>query len=113
MIRKNKVIVERWLDMDWNTLLTFALGALATLIPVIISNIHQSKEREKDRIEHRKDAKIQAREKWEEKDILSMIDSINALITNFSEEGVLILNYSNLAKKIVSDSSEVRNVSMI
>lgn len=66
--------------MDWNSILTFASGALVALIPTIINNRFQSKEKEKDRLEQRRDARIQAKEKWIERDILRVMDSIETTL---------------------------------
>jgi len=71
--------------MDWTSILTFATGALTALIPVIIANRFQAKEREKDRLEQRREAKIQTREKWIERDILKIMDSMEHLTTLMSE----------------------------
>ena len=66
--------------MDWNNLLTFALGGLTAVIPIIIANRYQAREKDKDRVEQRKEAKIQNRQKWIERDILKIMDSIDILL---------------------------------
>lgn len=60
--------------MDWNTLLSVALGGLIATLASIINNRYQSRERDKDRQEQRKEAKIQAKEKWTERDIILIIE---------------------------------------
>jgi hypothetical protein len=45
--------------MDWATLISVVIGGLIATIPVLISNRFQAKERDKDRQEQRREAKIQ------------------------------------------------------
>lgn len=45
--------------MDWNILLSFALGVLATLITTIINNRYQAQQKDKDRQEQRREARVQ------------------------------------------------------
>jgi hypothetical protein len=66
--------------MDWNTLVVAVAGGLLAVIPVLITIRNQSIERDKDRQEQRRDARIQAREKWTERDILKMMDSIEKIL---------------------------------
>jgi hypothetical protein len=86
--------------MDLNTLLTFIVGAFAALIPVIVTNRHQAKEREKDRLEQRREAKIQAREKWMERDILKIMDYVDTMVMMLSESRNLGLERSNILEQI-------------
>lgn len=82
--------------MDWATFLEnnsqslFTLGGvfLGSLITFLISylnNIFQSKEREKDREDKRREGRIQAKEKWIERDILKIMDLVEYIITITSE----------------------------
>src|SRR6266498_3468826 len=71
--------------MDWNTLLSVFLGGLLATVPIIISNRFQAKEHEKERLEQRRITKIQAREKWEERDILEIIELVEKLLKDVSE----------------------------
>jgi hypothetical protein len=56
-----------------------------TLAISYLNNRFQAKERDKDRDENRRAAKIQAREKWIERDILKIIDLIEQTLTVVSE----------------------------
>ena len=66
--------------MDWNIFLSFALGAIVTLIPIILNNRFQAQERDKDRQEQRREAIVQAKEKWTERDILKIMESIEKVM---------------------------------
>ena len=88
--------------MDWATFFKdnsqslFTLGGvfLGSLITFLISYVNQrfeAKERDKDRAEKRRDAKIQAREKWIERDILKIMDYLDTMLKLYSEEKFLQL----------------------
>lgn len=62
--------------MDWNSLISAVIGGLIAVIPVLITLRNQAIEREKDREETRREARIQNRVKWIEKDILEMMDLV-------------------------------------
>ncbi len=66
--------------MDWSTLLSVVVGGLIAVIPILINNRFQSRERDKDREEVRKETRLQTREKWIERDVLKIMDSIEKLI---------------------------------
>src|SRR5688572_29664058 len=66
--------------MDLTTLISVVVGGLIAIIPILITNRFQSKERDKDRQEARKEAKIQAREKWIERDILQIMNTLDKLM---------------------------------
>lgn len=82
--------------MDWATFFKdygqslFTLGGvfLGSLITFLINYLNlrnQSKERDKDREEQKREAKIQAREKWIERDILTIMDSVDRILKYLSE----------------------------
>ena len=62
------------------TLFGVFLGSLITLSITFINNRFQAKERENDRLEQRREAKIQVTEKRVEKDIEIILDAIGAEI---------------------------------
>jgi hypothetical protein len=62
--------------MDWNSILSFIVGGIVATIPIIINNIFQAKEKEKDRLEQRRINRIRAKEKWMEQDILKIMDTV-------------------------------------
>lgn len=63
--------------MDWSTLLSVAVGGLIAVIPIVISNRHQAKEREKDRSEQRREAKTQLALELIRNDARLVQDNIN------------------------------------
>lgn len=63
--------------MDWNTLLTFALGGLTAVIPIIISNRYQAREKDKDRAEQKREAKTQLALELTRNDIKVIEDRID------------------------------------
>lgn len=71
--------------MDWNTLISVALGGLIATIGSILNNRFQAQQRQKDRDEARKEAKIQIREKWIERDIMKIMDSVERLLILFAD----------------------------
>src|SRR6185503_6943895 len=54
-----------------------------------LNNRFQAQERQKDRDEQRKYAKLQAREKWTEQDILRIRDLLESMMKLFTEEKTL------------------------
>jgi hypothetical protein len=83
----------------WIPLIAAVIGGLIATIPVIISNRAQAKEREKDRQEQRREAKIQVREKWIERDILTVMSMIESLSKLDVEHMVLDANLAPLKGK--------------
>ena len=71
--------------MDWNTIIAVVIGGLIAIVPTIINNIYQAKQRKEDREEDRKDARILAREKWIERDILAVINTVDDLLRMLSK----------------------------
>jgi len=77
--------------MDWATfikdnsqsLFTLAgvfLGSIITFVISYLNNRFQAKEKDKDREEQRREAKIQSKEKWIERDILKMMDALEKML---------------------------------
>jgi len=62
--------------MDWNTLLAVVLGGLIGIVTNYFSNRYQLLRWREERDEQRREAKIQAKEKWIERDILSIMESL-------------------------------------
>ena len=81
--------------MDWNTLLSVALGGLIATIGVILTNRFQSRERDKDRAEQRREAKIQAREKWIERDVPRTMELVEKML-------ILLGDYQSMDKEMHS-----------
>lgn len=67
--------------MDWNTLLAVAIGGLIAIIPTIINNIYQVKQRKEDREEQRRKEKILILES----PILKIMDSVVTLLAKLAE----------------------------
>ncbi len=65
------------------------MGGLIAVIPVLITIRNQSIERDKDREEARREAKIHAREKLMERDILSIMDLVNKVLESLAVSGEL------------------------
>lgn len=70
--------------MDWNTILSVALGGLIAIIPVIISNRFQAREKEKDRLEQRRDARIQTKERIMGTDIDKALDLLDKFMKSIN-----------------------------
>jgi hypothetical protein len=85
--------------MDWTSLISVALGGLIATIPVLISNRYQAQERQKDREEQRRDARIQAREKWIEQDLLRIRDLLDKVMSPLTEEKRISLDQIILENK--------------
>jgi hypothetical protein len=66
--------------MDWNTLLSVALGGLIATIGAILTNRFQAIERDKDRLEARREAKIQLALELQRSDIRIIEDSIDVIL---------------------------------
>lgn len=86
--------------MDRDTLFAALVGALIATIPILISNLvqiilHASEMRQKNR-----EAKLQAREKWIERDILTIMELIERLVRFGVQNEVLDLQLSSLKKRI-------------
>jgi hypothetical protein len=75
--------------VDWNTLISVAIGGLIATIGSILNNRFQAQERQKDREEQRRHANIQAREKWTERDILRIMDLLESMMKLLTEEKTL------------------------
>jgi len=76
------------------------LGSLITFLISYLNNRFQAKERDKDRLEQRREAGIQNRQKWIERDILKIMDSVESLLSLFSElQNLGLRNYSILKQK--------------
>jgi hypothetical protein len=86
--------------MDWNTLLSVFLGGILATIPIILSNGFQAKEMEKDRQEQTREAKIQSREKWIERDILEIIESID-IVLNELALGTSIMKQADMTDRLI------------
>lgn len=86
--------------MDWNNIISFMAGGLIAIIPVIISNRYQAEEKDKDRLEQRREAKIQSREKWMERDILKLMDFLDDLLNSFTEKSIFESDFADLQNEI-------------
>ena len=73
--------------MDWNSLISALVGGFIATIPTIINNRFQSNERDKDREEKRREAKMQTVEKSIGGDIDKVLDFLASLIKVLSEHG--------------------------
>jgi len=85
-IRIEVIDAERIEAMDWNTLISVVIGGLIATIGSILNNRFQAQERQKDREEQRRESKIQAREKWTERDILRIMDLLESLMKLLAED---------------------------
>jgi hypothetical protein len=74
---KFKVIAGGYMDL--NTIASVALGGLIALIPVLITNWHQTREREKDRKEARRVSELQIKGKLIERDVFAVMDTCDDL----------------------------------
>ena len=70
--------------MDWDTLFPVIVGGLIATIPILISNLVQIYLKRFETKQKEKEANIQAKEKWIEHDILEIMESIDALISNMA-----------------------------
>ena len=102
--------------MDWNSLLSAIVGGLLTVIPVLITIRNQSIEREKDRQEHRRDARIQALERALGSDIEKAIDLLSSLIRVLSQygshEGKVAMLRAQRIKKAITDDKYKTHVNL-
>lgn len=88
--------------MDWNTLLTFALGGLTAVIPIIISNGYQAREKNKDRVEQRREAKTQLALELMRNDIKTIEDGIDENLR--AVDSINTLSLKKHMGKLESDS---------
>lgn len=79
------------------------LGAVIAIVPILISNVVQIILHVIDIRQKNKEAKIQAREKWTEPDVLSLMDSVKKLISLFSEVQSLIRHADDLEHLMKTD----------
>jgi hypothetical protein len=62
--------------MDWNTLLAVVLGGLIGIVTNYFSNRYQLQRWREEKDEQRREAKIQAKVKWIERDILDIMERV-------------------------------------
>lgn len=70
--------------MDWESLRPVIVGGLIATIPILISNLVQIYLKRMEIKQKEKEAKIQAKEKWIERDILAIMGSIEQLLKTIS-----------------------------
>jgi hypothetical protein len=92
--------------MDWNTLISVVIGGLIATFGSILNNRFQSGEREKDRQEQRREAKIRMIENTTGHDIdivLNLLAGlVKALSENSSHEYKAFLLAAQLEKSAIS-----------
>ena len=85
--------------MDQQTLFATLVGALIATIPILFSNIVQIFLHVSERRQKEKEARIQAREKWIERDIVKVMESVDNLLAMFSEARALKLRRQSIIEQ--------------
>jgi hypothetical protein len=88
--------------MDRDTLIAALVGGLIATIPILISNVVQIILQVRERNEKRREAKIQNRQTWIERDILRIMELMEKLISIISENTVLDVRMKAFPKTSMS-----------
>lgn len=82
--------------MDWNTLFAVVIGGLIAIVPTIINNVYQAKQRKEDREEQRRKEKILILES----PILKIMDSVVTILAKLAEYRLTYSDKQELVKLI-------------
>jgi hypothetical protein len=81
--------------MDWEVLRPVIVGGLIATIPILISNLVQIYLKRMEIKQKEKEAKIQDKKKWIERDVLEIMDSTDKILELLSESHFLSVYGTN------------------
>jgi hypothetical protein len=97
--------------MDRDTLIAALVGAGIATIPILLSNIVQIILHISDNRQKRRSAKIQAKEKWIERDILKMMDLVEGVVRLRGDIDQLKIRRTSLEEDIKSNPRKKNEIS--